>query len=203
MANDEVKVASKLQNIPLADLHIQYVHNVTPIDLWRRDMSLATSPHVELLRLIRGHGLNWDILKDTRYVEERRHRRAIGMKQWTDEYIKRHIKTRWDTYRSLKKHGFDAERYKKKDGRERPVLILAEPFWRTRFGYDAPWLCGPEIWDGGGRCSAAYVLGWKTIPAKMAADRKPGTGDKGRFAEKLAPIKGVWNFGKTLDTQDN
>jgi len=203
MANDEVKVVSKLQNVAVADLHIQYVHNVTPIDLWGHDMTLATSPHVELLRLIRKHGLNWNILRDTRYVKERRTRYALGMKQWTDEYIKRHIKTRWNTYKSLEKHGFDPKRYKKKDGRERPVLILGEPFWRTRFGYDAQWLSGPEIWDGGGRCSAAYVLGWTNVPAKMAVDRKPGTGDKGRFAEKLASIKGAWNFDKTADTQDD
>jgi hypothetical protein len=178
--------------VPLKDLHYQYIHNYTPIKLWNYDMSLPNSPHVELLRLIKEDGFNWKRIWQTRYVEERIGRRKLGMKQWTDEHIKKHIRNRWATYKSLKKYGYKKKLHRTKKGRNYPIRVLLEPFWKTRFGIGRPWLCGFELWDGGGRSCAAHVLGWDSIPAEICEDTKPGTNDKGHFKDKLRKVKGIW-----------
>lgn len=49
IVDGEIRPISKLVDIPLAGLHYQYIHGVTPIDIWQHDMSLENSPHVELL----------------------------------------------------------------------------------------------------------------------------------------------------------
>lgn len=199
-SDDEVKIVGKLVDIPLADLHIQYIHGVTPIDLWNRDMSLSTSPHVELLQLMRKFPLRSVEVQSSRYFQERRNRYALGMTRWTDIHIEEHAKVRLDTYFSLKRKGY-------RKGGDCPIKILREPFWKTRFGYNANNLHGPEIWDGGGRCTAAFVLGWKTIPAYWVEDVKPGSCDKGWFEKKLKNVKGVWDwmeaFNECTDSQDH
>ena len=194
VVDNEVKAISKLVPIPLAGLHYQYIHGMTPIDIWNYDLSIENSPHVELLRLIQEHGLDWNKLKSTRYVAERRLRREKGNKKWTDEYIMGRLARRWEIYRSLKKIGYKPEKYKFKGGVETPVRILKEPLWTTRFGFKADWLSGPELFDGAGRCSAAYVLGWKEIPAIWVEDKNPGSNDKGGFEEKLLHVKDIWDF---------
>ena len=176
-------------------LHYQYIHGVTPIDLWDYDMSVPNSPHVELLRTIIKSGMDWEKLKKTRYVEERRLRFKLGMDRWTDEHIQEHIKVRWKIYRSMKKYGFKAEFYKTKH-HSYPVRILGAPFWQSRFGFNAPWLHGPEIWDGGGRSAAAYVLGWDSIKAIKCVDVAPHSKQKGEFEKKLKNIQGVWSWLK-------
>ncbi len=193
MKKDEVKVISKLVDIPICDLHTQYVHNVTPIELWNYDMSVLTSPHVELLRYIKKHGLNWKGIWKLRYVAERKNRYKIGLTLWTDKHLRDHIIKRWEIYKSLKHRGYKPKLYRKKNGEERPVEILKKPFWETRFGFDAEWLHGLEVWDGMGRIASAIVLGWDTIPAVWVKDRYPGTKKKGRFEKKLNNVKGVWN----------
>ena len=180
----EVKeVSGKLVNVRLADLHYQYIPVVTPAEIWENDMALPTSPHVEMLRML----VDGQPATGTRYWSERQRRRLLGMSQWTDDHIRHHIKVRRGILQSLKKHGFKPDLYK-----DRPVKILMEPFWKTRFGGTPEWVKGMEIWDGGGRCAAAFVLGWETIPAVMVRDRAPGSGDKGGFAAKLSRVPPVW-----------
>lgn len=178
-------VDGKLVKVKLADLHYQYIPVVTPAEIWDNDMALPTSPHVELLTLA-ARKSHPDV-RMTRYWRERARRREIGMPQWTEKHIMAHICRRIDIYKSLMRHGFKPPLYK-----DRPVRILAEPFWKTRFGGTPDWVQGMEIWDGGGRCAAAYVLGWKEIPVQMVRDRKPGSRDRGAFARKLAHVEGVW-----------
>jgi hypothetical protein len=187
----DIKTVEK-RKVELKHLHYQYIHNYTPIKLWNFDMGLPTSPHVELLKLIRREGFNWKRIWQTRYVEERIGRREKGMKQWTDEHIKKHIRNRWATYKSLKKHGYKKKLHRTKKGRNYPIRVLLEPFWKTRFGVNESWLDGMEVWDGGGRCSAAYVLKWDSVPAEICEDTKPGTNNKGHFGDKLKKIKGIW-----------
>jgi hypothetical protein len=73
------------------------------------------------------------------------------------------------------------------------VKVLLSPFWKTRFGLELPWLTGMEIWNGAGRCAAAHVLGLRTIPVLICKDKKPGSGDKGKFGNKLRDVEGVWD----------
>lgn len=188
--DDEVRpVSDKLVRVKLADLHYQYIPVVTPEELWNHDMALPTSPHVEMLKLVaRTAHPN---VRATRYWKERVRRREIGMAQWTDEHIEEHIRRRILTFESMRKRGFKPALYK-----DRPIRVLAEPFWKTRFGGTPEWVQGLEIWDGGGRCAAAYVLGWETIKVQMVRDRKPGSGDRGAFEQKLAAVEGVWSCGK-------
>jgi len=133
-------------------------------------MLFSKAHHVKLLKTIIKYGMNKKVLKKTKYWQERRHRYNIGMTRWTDSAVWEHIKRRWATYCSLKKHG-----YNKNKGDRKPILILKEPFWHTRFNWDSGFLHGPEIWDGAGRVSSAIVLGWKTISGRFCEDAKPGT----------------------------
>ena len=177
----------KLERIPLHNLHIQYIPVVTPIRLWNFDMLLKNSPHVEVARSFQDNGFDMDHLLTTRYVQERIRRRELGMRRWSDKKIREHLKTRYKTFKSLKKFGYQESKHG-----DRPIMVLEQPFWRTRFGACNYWLQGREIYNGAGRCMAAYVLGWETIPVMMCEDKKPGSKDKGKFERKLAKVKGVW-----------
>ena len=166
----EIKVISGIVDIPLDQLHLQYIPKITPLEMYPGSdpMLMLKSHHVRLLKKIIKYGLNKKVLKKTKYWQERRHRFNIGM-EWSDSRVFEHIKRRWDTYCSLKKKG-----YNKKKGDRKPILILKEPFWHTRFNWESGFLHAPEIWDGAGRVSAAIVLGWKTISCRYCEDAKPG-----------------------------
>jgi hypothetical protein len=151
-------------------------------------MSLENSPHVELMRLFKKYGLDMARIKETRYYQERKHRREIGVKKWTRLKIKEHIRKRYAIYKSIKKSGF-----REKLGT--PICILKKPFWTTRFGLNEEWMNGYEIYNGAGRCAALFALGKETVKVMMCKDKYPGTGDKGKFKSKLKGVKGVW--GKT------
>jgi hypothetical protein len=182
-------ISKNLEDIPLARLHFQYVPMAQPEKFWygMDMMALRTSPHVELLTLIREHGFDWKVIMDTPYVAERRERRTVhGRSNWTDSWIREHIKRRWQEYKSLKKHGYKKKLHITKSGEPRPVLVLKEPFWQTRFNLQKHHLKGPEIFDGGGRCAAAYVLGWKTIPGLWVRDAKPGSCECHEITKKFA-----------------
>jgi hypothetical protein len=194
MSNEiEVVKPNVTMNIDL--LHIRYIPKLTPINVWKAGaasamelMSLITSPHVELMTIFRDYGKDWTRIMGGRYVEERRHRRACGMARWTEEYIKYHIHKRWDIFKSIRKHGLD---YRK--CRRDPIVVLKEAFWKTRFGAVDIWLQDHEIWNGAGRCSAAYVLGHARIKATLSQDKYPGTGNKGKFENKLRQVEGVFD----------
>jgi len=188
MKNDsDVKpVTGEYQEFMLSDLHIQYIPVVTPIKLWKNDMSLKNSPHVELMRIFKHCGNDWSRIQHTRYVQERRRRGEIGL-NWDEKRLKIHLSRRHNVLKSIRSKGF------KKDMRgEKPVRILEKPIWKTRFNLEEPWLKGYEIWDGGGVCSALYALRYKTVKAIIVEDRYPGTGNKGRYEEKLKNVEGVW-----------
>lgn len=176
------------KELKLDSLNYQFVPIVTPIKLWNYDMALKTSPHVELMRLFLDHGLDWEKIEETRYFKERVRRHDLGLRQWTTTRIKEHVQRRYAILRSLKRAG-----YRKKLYRDKPVSILKKPFWSTRFEYKKDFLTGKEIWDGGGRCAAAYALGWETIPIVYYCDVSPGSKTKGKFSSKLENVKGVWD----------
>jgi len=185
---DEIhEIISKPMPVDLKDLHIRYIPKVTPLHLWHDDMSLKNSPHVELMEIFNAHGCKWEIIKNSRYYAERKYRHEIGMKRWTTEKIYSHIKARYKIFKSIKKHGYDP-----KIDRANPIKVLRKPFWETRFNVFLPLLNGPEIWNGAGRASAAYVLGYKRIKAMWCADAHPHTKEKGKFASKLRDVEGVW-----------
>ena len=183
---DEVKIISDIVDIPLDRLHHQYVAKVTPLDFYpgADPMHVFKSHHVSLLKTIIKHGMDKGRLKKHPYWQERRHRYNIGMIRWTDGRVWEHIKHRWDTYRSLKKRGYD-----RKDGDRKPVLILKKPFWETRFNWDSGFLNGWEVWDGMGRVSSAVVLGWKTIPGRFCEDAKPGAMEFDKGLNKIKERK--------------
>lgn len=192
----EIKIKSgNMSIVKIANLRVRYIPVLTPIDIWAAGaknsfdmMSIVTSPHVELMTIFRDHGVDWDRITRSRYFDERRHRHRLGMLRWVDEYIRHHIKIRHDVFKSIKKHG-----YKLKKCREDPVVVLSTPFWKSRFGRSDIWLNGFEIWNGAGRCSAAYVLGITKISVCMAVDKYPGTAYKGKFESKLRNIKGCFD----------
>ena len=187
MGKPEVKIISKMQPIALAKLRIRYIPVLTPIKIWNYDMRLKNSPHVELIQLIMKYGLDWNMIMKTRYVKERQHRYVCGLDKWTDEKIIGHVIKRWKIYKSLAKYGYS----KKKEGK--PVTVLKKPIWKSRFGLNEKWLKGAEIYNGAGRCAAAYCMGMDFFPAVWAKDRYPGTNRKGKWGEKLKNVKGIFD----------
>lgn len=185
---NDIVFTSKRISIPIADIQCQYIPVLFPLELWNYDLRLKNSPHVELLRIISGYGFDWDKIMKSRYVQERRRRFIMGMERWTDDYIKEHVQRRWKIYKSLGKYG-----YRKKIEKDKPVVVLDKPFWRTRFGLKKKFLKGKECWDGFGRLSAAYLVGLKEYPIVMAKDRYPGSGKKGKFESKLKDVEGLWD----------
>lgn len=184
---EDLEVISDLVDIPLKKLHIQYIPVVTPIELWNYDMSIKNSPHVELLSIIDEFGFDWEVLKKTRYWVERRHRYSIGFKAWDKKHLKNHIKKRWAIYKSLKKSG-----YRHKLRERRPLIVLKQPFWKTRFELEEYWLKGYHIVDGGGISAAAYFLGYETLPGYYVKDKFPGSKKKGMFEHKLRHCIDRW-----------
>lgn len=173
-----IRVKGGIEDIPLHNLHYQYLKSSRHEKFWNgyEMMHIKTSPHVELLLKIMEIGFDWKVLLDTPYAKQRRERRTVhGSARWTDGFIKKHIKHRWDTYLSLKKSGYKTSLHTSKNGFSQPVMILRKPFWETRYGEKLDGIAGPEIWDGGGRCAAAFALGWKTIPGVWVEDVKPGS----------------------------
>lgn len=148
-------------------------------------MLLGKTHHVSLLRLLIKYGFpktksEWKRVIAHPYFQERRHRYNIHMYRWTDSHVKEHIKHRWETFLSLKKKGFKA----KKSG-DRPVVLLKNPLFETRYNWDSGFLKAPECWDGMGRCSSAFVLGWKKIPVVFAEDAKPGACEFKKAFDKI------------------
>ncbi|MGW8324100.1 MAG: hypothetical protein ACWGNI_00260 [Desulfobacterales bacterium] len=178
----EIKhLTHKLEKISLESLHYQFIPEFTNMDIWNYDMSLVNSPQVECAELLLKHGRDWSKLKHCRFAEDRRHRYRCGMEKWTEKAIKEHILgSRYDILTSLRKHGFDSKLNKKQ-----PICVLKEPFWATRFGYVADWLKGYEIYHGGRRCSAMYVLGYEKVPVLWAADKHPGSNKGGKYEKKV------------------
>lgn len=182
----DIKIVSKIEPIALDKLHIRYIPVLTPIGMWNYDMRLKNSPHVELIQLIMKYGWDWDMIMKTRYVRERQHRYVCGLDKWTDEHIREHVEQRWKTYKSLRKYGYSKKREKGK-----PVIILKRSFWKSRFEMKEKWLKGLEIWNGSGRCAAAYCMGWNFYPAVLAKDKYPKTHKKGKFENKLRNVEGI------------
>ena len=168
----EVRKIGKVVKVPIKIIHLQYVPKISPIWLYPGEdpYRMERTHHVALLRHIIKYGLDWKKLKKLLYVKERRHRYDIGIRVWTDSKVREHIKRRWDTYRSLKKKGWS-----KKLSKVKPVILLKKPLFETRYSWESGFLKGPECYDGMGRSSAAFVLGWKEIPVQWAEDKHPGS----------------------------
>ncbi|HUV81577.1 MAG TPA: hypothetical protein VMW53_00665 [archaeon] len=167
----EVKYVGKIVKFPVKEIRLQYLPKISPIWLYPGldPYRMENLHHVTLLKHIIKHGLDWKKLKKLTYVKERRHRYDIGMLAWTDSHLREHIKRRWKTYRSLKNG------WSKKMSKVKPVVLLKKPFIETRYNWESGFLKGPECWDGLGRSSAAFVLGWKEIPVQWAEDAHPGS----------------------------
>ena len=166
-------IDGKVVDIPLEKLSIRYIPMAKLEQWWDGDplMALPTSPHVEIMRLMLEHGFDWKRLKHSRYADERRYRAKVGMPQWErSSFMKAHLRKRYAILTSLRDTG-----YRPKLHKNRPVAILKEPFWVSRFKLNNPRVYGYEIWNGGGRSTAAYALGWKTIPGQFYEDTAPGT----------------------------
>ena len=177
----DVRIISGVEDVALDTLHIRYIPMAklerfyTGLEL----MLLKNSPHVEMLMLYKEEGLNWDKLMNGRYAEERRSRRIdFGYKKWTEAFIRDHIKHRIKVYKSMEKMWSP-----NKD--DKPIMILKEPFWKTRFGQSFDGIVGPEIWNGAGRCAAAWVLNQRTIPAMFVEDCRPGAKECEKITRKF------------------
>lgn len=164
----EIKLVKKAMFV-LEDLHYQYIPQLVNLDIWNNDMSLPNSPHVELARILLEHGKDWSKIKNTRFVADRRYRYEKGLKKWTKEYIKKHIfESRYGILKSIKKYG-----YKEILSGKIQIAVLRNPIYCTRTNDKT--ILTNEIYHGGRRCSAAYVLGYKKLPGYWAKDAKPGT----------------------------
>ena len=179
--SEVIYISKKVYSVRLLDLHYQFIPEFTDMDIWQNDMSLPNSPQVECAQLLLKYGRNWGKLKDCKFAQDRRHRYELGMKKWTEKNIKKHILgSRYDILMSIRKNGFDKEKNKKQ-----PIAVLMEPFWMTRFGWNASWLEGPEIYHGGRRCAAMYALGYEKVQVLFMKDKYPGSNRSGKYGEKV------------------
>ena len=175
----DYKIISPLTEIELDKLHIRYIP-MAHLENWyeAKDgynmMSLVNSPHVSLMGIFKDYGLDWKRIKRTRYWEERLYR-ILTQSKWTMDKLKFHIKKRWKTFKSIKKHGFVQEKAKDKSGRDTSILVTKEPFWHSRFGVKFDGIGGYEVQNGMGRASAMYALGYNTIPGMFVEDTAPGS----------------------------
>lgn len=186
----DVKIISKLEKIPLADLHYPYRGPFTQMQFWMNPvdpMILRHSPAVELLRLIKQHGLHWEVVHQTRFYQELANRFRLGMFGWDEEKIRARVKQHWNIYKKMKDKG-----YMETICKDNPVIVLRMPLWRTRLSDMTPWLRENEIWDGGARCAAALVLGWKAIPGYWAEDADPRSKNYGATRDMIEDHKEVW-----------
>lgn len=185
---DEIKITKPI-TVEVNKLHHRYLPKITPMYLlgYKRDpMHISRSPHVKLLRTLVKYGFNKKKLRQTRYFQERRHRFSLGMPKWTDSWIYEHIKVRWRIFKSLEKNG-----YNKRKAKAKPIIVLDKPLIESRFNWESGFLAGPEIYDGMGRSSSAFVLGWKTLPAMLAVDAKPGAMEFDKAYNKIKRYKSV------------
>ena len=136
----------------LEDLRYQYIPKITLFPFRR---SLPESPQVALLLLWQNVGWDWDVLMQSDFAEDRRHRFKNGVEKWTEKKIHEHIEHRISIYKSIKKHGF-----KENMSKNQPLAVLDRPLFGCQDGEDYY----PEIYHGGRRCAAAYVLGIKELP---------------------------------------
>lgn len=180
MNKSDYKIISGIEEIPLEKLHIRYIP-MSNLEKWYKKynnydmMSLITSPHVQLMWVFKEHGFCLSHIKKTHYWAERIYRPKVGMNEWTEKYLIKHLKSRYKVFKSIQKYGFREDKcWDKKKKRDRSILIWKEPFWNTRFNLDNPKIKGLEIQNGAGRCATMWVLGHKTIPGKYIEDRKPG-----------------------------
>lgn len=144
----------------LADLHYQYLPKFTSNSIWHSDMSLPNSPQVEVLELWIKHGWNWNVLMESRLAEDRRYRRTKGYGKWNEKKIKVHIEHRIKIMKSIKKRGFVPSMSK-----SQPIAVLETPL-ASYLGARSDIAKAPEIYHGGRRCAAMYVLGFKTVIAR-------------------------------------
>ncbi len=185
--SDEVIEVGKLKKFRLADLHIRYIPVITPPRLWNRDMSLPNSPHVELMKIFKNYGFDKERIKESRYFKDRQYRHKY-LDKWTDKRIWKHIKEgRYRIFNLMAKEGWN-----KKRSKGDPIKVLPEPFWCSRFNRTWDWIKGEEIWNGAGRCSAAYVLGYDHLYCQPVVDKYANTEYKGKFEKKLKGIDGLW-----------
>ena len=180
MDRKDYKIIKDNVSLELDKLHIRYIP-MAKLENWYvvmngyNMMSLVNSPHVELMQIFKDHGLDWARIKKTRYWDERKFRKKLGMKEWAKKYLMSHIKKRYKIFDSISRRGFDCVYcWDHERQRDTSVLVHEKPFWCSRFG-DIPGIEGWEIYNGAGRASAMYVLGYKTIPAKTILDTKPGS----------------------------
>jgi len=179
----EIKYASKLTNIDLDKLHLRYVPNVEPLHLYNNDMRLKSSPHIEMLYLIGQYGFDWDRIKNSRYGKILQYKHVLGVGGYDRENILDNLNKAWRTYSSIANRGIRSRK---------AVVVLQEPFWVTRFGYNKKEIKGMEIWKGVWVCASAYFLGIKTVKGYMAKDVYPGSGIKGVFEKMYSEIEGIW-----------
>lgn len=186
---DELVKSKGTIEVALADLHYQYIPVLTSEKIWHNDMSLPNSPHVEFARLMidmaNGSGFSWDRVKESRYYQDRIYRMKIGV--GSKKNVKAKIMSRYLVFKNIRNMGF-----KETESSKAPIIVLDEPFWKTRFNLELPWLQGMEIWDGGGRCALAYAMGMETIKVRSYKDAQPGRCKSEKFKKKLLKVKGLF-----------
>lgn len=151
--------------VPLEGLKVRFVGIYDDIRTFRGDIDNCLE--TQLFRVFKEFKGNFTIAKETDYVKRYlRIAEMRGFKPKVEELLNR--KLRLFTY-IRKKHFI--QRKRKGD----PILLLKEPFWKTRYGGEFDSLEGPEIWEGVSVCAALWVTNQKRVKVLWAKDRAPGT----------------------------
>ena len=158
--------------VKVSSLHCQHIPWLFDSKIWHGDdpMLIQNSPHVRFLRVYEKVGDNRQKLLETDYAEmyrdwDRKGFRRFNKKPRDDKYINFKISRIISVYEAIKRKGF-SHKY--------PIDVLETPFWKTRYGHDAGFLQGREIWHGHHRAASSFCLEIDRVPCLFYKDAHPG-----------------------------
>lgn len=161
--------------IPLKGLKVRFVGIYEDVRTFRGD--LETCLESQLFRIFKEFGNKKVLTKESEYAK--RYMRIAEINGHRPN-LEKHLAKKFYHFQYVRKHGFLLRKR-----RGDPILILKEPFWKTRYGEEFDVLEGPEIWEGVTVCAALWVTNKERVRVLWARDRYPGRKDVYKDVEEL------------------
>lgn len=153
------------EDIPLEGLKVRFIGIYEDLRTFRGD--LDTCLESQLCRVFKEFGNNLSLTKETDYAK--RYMRIVEINGHRPN-LEKHLSKKFGVFKYIRKRGFLLRKR-----RADPLIVLHEPFWKTRYGGEYNALEGPEIWEGVTVCAALWVTNKKKVKVIWARDRYPGT----------------------------
>ncbi len=147
----------------------------------RVPMPITTSPLFKFLESYKKHGkkvLFGRLYKENPYYKMWKSINQIGfrydwynypntiVKSFSDELVRSKMRELINVFESILKYGYRKEKFKKSI-----IMVLAEPFENTRFGFEHS-IDGYEIWSGHHRAAALAALNIENAEVLVLEDKQ-------------------------------